>query len=118
METERTQVAWPLKVLTTPPVWVSQRLTVVSLLPDTRNVPSNENATDLTQSVCPERTDVQIPVIASRIMMSPDCKLTAMRSFQHARACGISSNETVREHDPHFAWSPLTTITSCESSEL
>jgi hypothetical protein len=63
-------------------------LTVLSSLPDTRNVPSDEKARDLTQSVCPERTDVEDSSDCIRIMMFTRLKPTAMRSFQYARAHG------------------------------
>ena len=88
IETDKTNLVWPWKVLMTPPVWMSQRMTVLSPLLDTRNVPSNEKARELTIPVWLESADVEIPVITSRIVIFPDLKPTATRSFQHARAHG------------------------------
>src|SRR6266478_446768 len=84
METERSLSVWPRKVLITPPVWTSQSLRVRSSPPDTRDDPSEEKARDSTQPVCPERTAVWLPVIASRVVMQPDSKPIATMSFQHA----------------------------------
>ena len=78
METEKMTLAWPRRVLTIPPVWVSQSLMVPSLPPDTRNVSPDEKARDATY---PERTDTWIPGIVSRMVMSPDLKPTAMRGL-------------------------------------
>ena len=118
METERTQWVWPQKVLITPPVCTSQSLRVLSLLPDTSDVPSGEKVRDLTQLVCPERTATWLPVIALRMMMFPDRNPTARVSFQCAKDCGVFINATVREHVPHPAGTPLTTLTSPESSAV
>jgi len=51
IETEQMKSVWPWKVLIIPPVWTSQRLMVLSWLPDTSNLPSDEKVRDLTQSV-------------------------------------------------------------------
>ena len=60
------------KVLINPPVWMFQSLIVLSALADTRDVPSNEKVRALTDQVCPEITDIWIPVTASRIIILPD----------------------------------------------
>jgi hypothetical protein len=58
---------WPEKVLIAPPVCISQSLTVLSSLPDTSDLPSDEKTTDSTSSVCPERIAVWLPVIAHQV---------------------------------------------------
>ena len=78
METEKTQCVWPKKVLTTPPVCISQSLTVLSELPDTSEAPLEEKTTQFTLPVCPGRTADWLPVIALRIMISPGLDPTAM----------------------------------------
>ena len=59
---------------------------VVSLLPDTSNVPSDEKVRDCKLSVCTERTAVWLPVSALKVMISPSVVLVAMVLFQYARA--------------------------------
>ena len=112
METDQTLVVWPEKVFTTPPVCISQSLAVQSLLPDTSNLPSDEKVRQFTSSVCPERTAAWLPVIALRLIISPFLDPTTMVPFQYERLHMQLSNETVWEHVPHPAGSPLTTLTS------
>ena len=88
METDHTQSVCPWKVLTIPPVWISHRLMALSLLPDTRKAPSDEKVRASTESVCLERMDVQVPVVTSRILISPEVDPTATTLFQHVRVCG------------------------------
>ena len=118
METEwgRWELLW--NVLMTPPVWISQSLTVLSLLPDTSDFPSNEKARDVTPSVCPEKIDPRVPVIVSRVTMSPELKPTTTISLWHARASGKWSNGTTREHVPHLSRQPLTTLIVCRDSAV
>ena len=71
MDTELTQLVWPWRVVATPPVWTSQSLMVLSLLPDASNEPSDEKARDCTQSVCQESLSVWLPVSALRLIMPP-----------------------------------------------
>jgi hypothetical protein len=118
METDRTFSLWPRKVLIIPPVCISQSLMVLSSLPDARNTPSDEKVTDLTLSVWPERTPAWLPVTAFKITMSQEVRPTAMVSFQYEMASGLEFKETVREHAPHPAGSPLMILTSFIKSEL
>jgi hypothetical protein len=60
----------------------------LSSLPDISKAPSNEKVREFVKPAWPERTDVWVPVIASRITMLPDFKPTAMVSFRHVRVCG------------------------------
>src|ERR1700753_3010505 len=115
METEVTLSEWPEKALTTPPVCVSQSITILSLLPDAANFPSDEKQTEVTQSLCPKRTAVWLPVIPSRRMISLKDP-TAIMLFQNERPCKLFPNETVCEQASHPAGSPLTTLTSWERS--
>ena len=117
IETECTQCVWPWKVLTTPPVCISQSLTVLSLLPDMRDLPFDEKVTDLAQPVCPERAVIWLPVIVLKMVIFPDLDPTAMVLFQYESASPCMSNETVREHDPHSDFAPLITLGACNSSE-
>jgi len=96
---------------------MSQSLMVLSKLPDTSKVPSNEKIRDLTQLVCPERTDTQVPVTVSRIMILPELKPTTIFPH-HARLSAELWKETVRKQVPHVAERPVTTLTLGESSEL
>ena len=102
----------------TPPVWISQSFTVPSLLPDVSNVPSNEKVRDPTSPVCPERMATQMAVIPSRVTISPEPKPTVIASFQCARAAELLPKGTVQEHVPQPAGSPLTILTSLESSAM
>lgn len=117
IDTDLTQLR-SRNVLMTPPVWISQSLMALSLLPDTSNLPSGENAREVTLSVCPERVDLLVPVIASSIVMSPESSPTAMLSFRHTRAFGLWRKETSRVHFPHLSRRPLTTVTSRRDSEV
>ena len=118
METDNTQLVWPEKVLTTPPVCRSQSLTVLSLLPDTSEVPSDVKVRLFTPCVCPERMAAWLPVTALRMMISPGPDPIAMVLFQYERAHVGLSNKTVREHIPHPAEGPLTTFTVNGSTVL
>ena len=69
----------PPKVLMTPPVCTSQNLTILSLLPETSSGPSGGDARGNIMFLWPERTDVLIPVIASR-STTLDSTPTATRS--------------------------------------
>lgn len=84
MEAEQTPLVWPWKVLTIPPVWISQSLMVSSSLVDARNVPSSEKVRDVIPSICPERIEMVIPVIASRVMIQ-HIELAAIIFPQHSR---------------------------------
>ena len=89
MDTELNLSSSQCKVLILPPVCVSQRLIIPSSLPDTRNTPSDEKETDLTQPLCPEKAHIWLPVIELKIIMSPDVKPTAMVLFQYEIASGL-----------------------------
>ena len=82
IETDQTSLVWPWKVLITPPVCTSQILTVSSSLPDTSNVPSSEKVRQNTHLACPENAAAWLPVILSRMVISPDSKPTAIISSQ------------------------------------
>ena len=82
METDKTEFLWPWKVLITPPVCTSQILTVSSSLPDISNVPSSEKVRQNTHLACPENAAAWLPVILSRMVISPDSKPTAIISSQ------------------------------------
>ena len=110
METDQTRSEWPKKVLTIPPVCVSQSLTVLSKLPDTSEVPSDEKTTHLTYSVCPERTVDWLPVIELRTIMSPDSDPAAMLLPKCDMVDMGLLNRVVREHTPHSTGCPLTTF--------
>ena len=73
----------------------------MSKLPDTSDAPSNENATQLTLLMCPERIAVWIPVIVSRMTMSLVLDPAAILLSWYDRVCVCTSNKTVLEHTPH-----------------
>ena len=118
METENTCALWPQNVLITPPVCTSQSFAVSSSLPDTNNIPSGEKVEHLTQSMCPEKIAVWLPVTASRIVISPECKQTATLLFQHETDSGRPLRDTVQEQFSHSGGAPVTTLTAFESSAL
>ena len=118
METDITVDLWPQSVLITPPVCTSQSLTVLSLLPDTNNIPSDEKVEHLTQFVCPEKTAVWLPVTASKMMTLLDSWQIATVLFQHEIDSGSQLRDTVREHFPHPGGAPVTTLTALRSSAL
>jgi len=82
------------------------------------DIPSDEKTRELTGPVCPERIPIWPPVTALRITMSLEDVPMATVHFHNARESGVKLKETVREHSPHSAGSPLTTLTSCESSAV
>src|ERR1700753_3409164 len=91
IETDLMGDLWPENDQISPPVCTSHNLTVLSSPPDARRDPSDENATDLTKPVCPERTASWLPTIAFRMIMSPEKTPTATVSPQHERAYGVES---------------------------
>ena len=72
----------------------------MSLLPDTREVPSDEKVIQVTSCVCPERTAVWVPVIALRMRMSPGFDPIAMALLWYDRVYVSLSRKTVQEHIP------------------